>query len=60
MAAQVALVLGLPLLAARARVADEGRAALLALAGLALVPVAPHALFVPLALVLLAALPDPP
>ena len=30
------------------------------LAGLALVPVAPHALFVPLVLVLLAALPDPP
>lgn len=57
--AQVALVLGLPLLAARTRLADEGRAALLALAGLALVPVVPHALFVPLVLALLAALPDP-
>lgn len=59
-AAQVALVLGVPLLAARARMADEGRAALLALAGLALVPAAPHLLFVPLVLALLAALPDPP
>lgn len=58
--AQVALVLGLPLLAARARLAHAGRAALLALAGLALVPVAPHALYVPLVLALLAALPDPP
>lgn len=56
--AQVALLAGLPLLAARTLDLDRGRAALLALAGLALLPVAPHALFVPLVLALLAALPE--
>lgn len=55
LAAQVALLAGLPLLAARRGAVGGGGVAWLALAGLALVPVTPHALLVPAALVVLAA-----